>query len=251
MSTVATDEQAFLRRIRRAVRTVEPDAEVRLFGSRARGDERPGSDWDVLVLVDGDADWERWGKIRRKISDLESEYGYEPDIQTVVRNREAWTSTPQIWRPFFKNVQRDTGHDPMPDETNPRHVAEMELDQAHEALEGAEVLHDAELWNGFVSRLYYACFHAVRALLGAYELSAKSHSGAWSILNEHFVQRGIVETKHKDFYQTLMEARHVADYGEPPGFEADHVRGWLERGRAFVEAMEEHVEAHLDEQNEP
>ena len=30
----------------------EPTAKVMLFGSRARGDSRPDSDWDVIILLD-------------------------------------------------------------------------------------------------------------------------------------------------------------------------------------------------------
>ncbi len=40
------------RRIKAAVLAIEPEAEVLLFGSRARGDAREDSDWDVLVLLD-------------------------------------------------------------------------------------------------------------------------------------------------------------------------------------------------------
>ena len=29
----------------------DPDAEVFLFGSRARGDNRKDSDWDILILI--------------------------------------------------------------------------------------------------------------------------------------------------------------------------------------------------------
>jgi len=36
--------------IRNTVRQQEPDAEIILYGSRARGDARPDSDWDVLIL---------------------------------------------------------------------------------------------------------------------------------------------------------------------------------------------------------
>ena len=38
--------------IRNTVRSQEPDAEIILYGSRARGDARPDSDWDVIVLLD-------------------------------------------------------------------------------------------------------------------------------------------------------------------------------------------------------
>lgn len=33
---------------------IPKDASVILFGSRARGDERADSDWDVLILIDKD-----------------------------------------------------------------------------------------------------------------------------------------------------------------------------------------------------
>lgn len=38
--------------IRNTIREQEPTAEIILYGSRARGDARPDSDWDVLVLID-------------------------------------------------------------------------------------------------------------------------------------------------------------------------------------------------------
>jgi predicted nucleotidyltransferase len=45
-----TDEQ-FLSEVKRTVLAIDLLAEVWLFGSRARGDSRPDSDWDFLVLT--------------------------------------------------------------------------------------------------------------------------------------------------------------------------------------------------------
>ena len=42
------------------VHKTEPTAQVMLFGSRARGDARPDSDWDVMVLIDDKAVDKRW-----------------------------------------------------------------------------------------------------------------------------------------------------------------------------------------------
>ena len=45
------DRDAVLDLIRSTVREKEPDAEIILYGSRARGDAREDSDWDVIVLL--------------------------------------------------------------------------------------------------------------------------------------------------------------------------------------------------------
>ena len=37
--------------IRTTVRAQEPDAQIILYGSRARGDNREDSDWDVIVIL--------------------------------------------------------------------------------------------------------------------------------------------------------------------------------------------------------
>lgn len=37
--------------IRTTVRATEPDAQIILYGSRARGDSREDSDWDVIVIL--------------------------------------------------------------------------------------------------------------------------------------------------------------------------------------------------------
>lgn len=39
-------------RIAASIRRKDPNAEAFLYGSRARGDNRPDSDWDILILVD-------------------------------------------------------------------------------------------------------------------------------------------------------------------------------------------------------
>lgn len=38
--------------IRDTIRASEPTAQIILYGSRARGDAREDSDWDVLVIID-------------------------------------------------------------------------------------------------------------------------------------------------------------------------------------------------------
>lgn len=45
------DRNSILNMIRGTVRATEPDAQIILYGSRARGDARDDSDWDVVVVL--------------------------------------------------------------------------------------------------------------------------------------------------------------------------------------------------------
>jgi predicted nucleotidyltransferase len=103
-----------LRRIKAAVRMVEPDAEVWLFGSQARGDARPESDWDVLILLDGPVDDEREKTLRRRLFDLELDAGEA--ISPVIHSRAEWSSSPLNITPFHKHVNEEAIQLSMPED---------------------------------------------------------------------------------------------------------------------------------------
>lgn len=87
--------------IRNTINLVDPKAEVILYGSRARGDERIDSDWDILVLTDYPVDIKKERMFRDRIYDLELETG-EP-ISIFVYSKNEWSSKQRI-TPFYQNV---------------------------------------------------------------------------------------------------------------------------------------------------
>lgn len=97
------NETDFLKEIKQKVLLHDPHASVILFGSRARGDYRPDSDWDVLVLTDENADAAFQRKLTNAIYKIELEY--EQDISTLIRGRSQWEDV-QITS-FYKNVMRE------------------------------------------------------------------------------------------------------------------------------------------------
>ncbi len=48
---MASSQQQILKEIKNTVLQAAPTATVILYGSRARGEQHPGSDWDVLILI--------------------------------------------------------------------------------------------------------------------------------------------------------------------------------------------------------
>ena len=88
-----------------AIRSVEPDAEIILFGSEARGDARPDSDIDLLVLLSGDKkSVDREAEFFGPLCLLEGETGIS--ISPKIYLKKDWENRPFV-TPFYLNVMRE------------------------------------------------------------------------------------------------------------------------------------------------
>lgn len=76
--------------------------QIVLFGSRARGDAREGSDYDLLVVVD-----QRSSDLRAVILDIErglmDRYGVL--VTTILRSEEEWKRSQAL--PLARNITRE------------------------------------------------------------------------------------------------------------------------------------------------
>ena len=84
--------------------SVDSKAEVILYGSRARGDERADSDWDILILTDYPVDLATEEKFRDRLYDLELEID-EP-LSVFIYSKNEWKRRQRI-TPFYKNVNKE------------------------------------------------------------------------------------------------------------------------------------------------
>jgi predicted nucleotidyltransferase len=82
---------------------MEPDAEIILYGSRARQDSDTQSDWDFLILLGGPVSDERIDKIRHRLYEIEWEC--DEVLCSIVRNRKEWDSPVFKSIPFHQNVE--------------------------------------------------------------------------------------------------------------------------------------------------
>lgn len=78
---------------------------VLLFGSRARGDNREDSDWDLLVLLDreGDSSWKDYDEIGYPLNEFF--WRNNQDVNTIIQTRGEWKR--KSFTPFYKNVMKD------------------------------------------------------------------------------------------------------------------------------------------------
>ena len=83
--------------------TLPANSSLLLYGSRARGDNRHDSDWDLLILLD-----------KPKLSSQDYDYGYPfrefgcyigEEISPHVYTKKQWGEW--TFLPYYKNVERD------------------------------------------------------------------------------------------------------------------------------------------------
>ena len=98
-------DKALLDRCRQAIRRIVPDADIVLYGSRARGEAHEYSDYDILILVDQPVSIALKDQILSNVYPLELETGAM--LTPVTYNRRQWESLPYKEMPFHKNVERD------------------------------------------------------------------------------------------------------------------------------------------------
>ena len=92
-------------KIRKAVRSIEPTATSILYGSEARGDARPDSDVDVLILLEGDKrDLKKENAISGALYDIELATGII--VSPMITLRKLWEGRP-FDTPFYQNVTNE------------------------------------------------------------------------------------------------------------------------------------------------
>lgn len=89
-------------RIKKTIYEKDPSAEAYLFGSRARGDNRPDSDWDLLILVDDhEVTNDIEDKFRDGLYDLELESGQI--ISSYIYSKHYWKDK-LVFSPLYRIV---------------------------------------------------------------------------------------------------------------------------------------------------
>jgi DNA polymerase sigma len=87
-------EQTF-QQMKQLVHRVLPNAEVYLFGSRANNSAYQESDWDLLILEDGEVNKE----LKNKVFDVLYPYGVEirSFIHFILANKKEWETHPRFY----------------------------------------------------------------------------------------------------------------------------------------------------------
>ena len=98
-------KQHIIQLIRQKVNEIDNTAEVILYGSRARGDNKRDSDWDVMILLkQKNVDKKVEQTFRHHLLDLEFEIGVP--ISVFVYSKNDWEGKYSI-TPLFRSIKKE------------------------------------------------------------------------------------------------------------------------------------------------
>ncbi len=100
-----SEKDQFLQKVIGVINTNAPDAEVYLYGSRARGDARDLSDWDLLILLNRpDVPFDFETSFMDAFYDIELETGQI--ITPLIYSKKDWNEN-HSYTPLFENIEKE------------------------------------------------------------------------------------------------------------------------------------------------
>ncbi len=99
-----TEQDKILSEIKHSIEKEDASAEIILFGSRARGDNKPTSDWDILVLINSIETCAAEDRFRSNLYELELESGQI--ISPLVYSKYYWLNRLK-YSPLFHAVKKE------------------------------------------------------------------------------------------------------------------------------------------------
>ena len=213
--------------------------DIILFGSKARGDAHPGSDIDLLVIVD-----RRTPEVDDVISEIMADTLLEKriDISALDFTNDQIAELAAIGTPFIRNVADEgivlKGEPIVVGKGDPAKVAQNLIESAHGRLRGARAVQEIGEYGNAMSLVYYAFLDAADAALAARPIRTKSHAGSIDLFSLHFIKPGLVEAKYSGWFKQARKFRLEADYERKRDFTPEQVNEAINQAAKFVEVIE-------------
>ena len=121
-------------------------------------------------------------------------------------------------------------------------VAKYKLEQAMDDLDTAKLLLDANKFKAANNRAYYACFHAVDAVLALEPVAFKKHKDTIAYFNKNYIHMEKFPKNIGRKISRLEIIRHKSDYDDFYLASKEETIEQVKNTRSVIEAIREFIE---------
>ena len=118
-------------------------------------------------------------------------------------------------------------------------IVKLQMEKAHLFLQQAEEMYKQHYWDIASNRYYYACYHAVQALLIKNGLNSHTHDGLITSFGLHFVKTGKVDRKLGAFLSRIEQLRKKGDYNCFYSISEEEIATMIEPAKELILRIEE------------
>jgi uncharacterized protein (UPF0332 family) len=115
------------------------------------------------------------------------------------------------------------------------------IKKAIRSIKAAKRLIGDEDYDFASSRLYYAVYYAMEAVLLTKNLTSSKHTGIISLFNQFFVKEGIFPKNFSKIISRLFRERQVGDYGFYIDITEEEILEDVKSSENFLEKIKEYL----------
>lgn len=122
-----------------------------------------------------------------------------------------------------------------------RSMVALEIERAQNTIGEMDYLAKGKLWNNMASRLYYAVFHAVSALMIHDGHTVNTHKGSHILFSQYYVRTGKLPQEYGQLYRQLEIMRNDGDYNCYHNVTPEELLGRIEPAKKMIATIAEMV----------
>ena len=121
-------------------------------------------------------------------------------------------------------------------------IVKLQMEKAHLFLQQANEMYKQQYWDIASNRYYYACYHAVQALLIKNGLNSHTNDGLITSFGLHFVKTGKIDRKLGAFLSRIEQLRKKGDYNCFYSISEEEIASMIEPAKELIMRIGELVE---------
>ncbi len=91
-------------------------------------------------------------------------------------------------------------------------LVDLYWEKSKNTMDEARATYSMKLWSSTANRLYYAMFHALKALFVKDKKDAATHHGMRALLGNDYVRTGLISSEQNKVFSNMETLREKADY---------------------------------------
>lgn len=126
-------------------------------------------------------------------------------------------------------------------------MVSLEIERAKNIIGEIDYLQQGELWSNIATRLYYAVFHSVSALMIHDGHKVSTHKGSHILFSQLYVKTGKLPQKYSELYKQLEIIRNNGDYNCYYDVKPDEIIDCIPPAKEMIETIAEMIKDEKQE----